>query len=86
VNGAVAQMDANAQENAAIVEEAAAAAEHMAAQAEALLAAVSLFKVVGEAAMTGAPPAPERHAAPTPPAARLARIAAPAAAEEWREF
>ncbi len=45
VNRAVTQMDANTQQNAAIVEQAAAAAEHMASQAETLVGAVSKFNV-----------------------------------------
>jgi methyl-accepting chemotaxis protein len=51
INIAVTQMDEVTQQNAALVEEAAAAAESMQEQAEALMQAVSIFKVEGGRAM-----------------------------------
>ncbi len=64
VDRAVTQMDANTQQNAAIVEEAAAAAEHMASQAEVLVAAVSRFRTGDGLAL------PERAASPARAPAR----------------
>ncbi len=76
INQAITQMDEMTQQNAALVEEAAAAAESMQEQAQKLAAAVSIFKLGGDApARPAAARAPSRLAA-TP----VARVAAPAAA------
>ena len=79
VDRAVTRMDANTQQNAAIVEQAAAAAEHMASQAEVLVAAVSRFRT-GEGVELAAPrqdaqPAPAETAALPPEAAQPASSA-----------
>jgi len=63
VDRAVTQMDANTQQNAAIVEQAAAAAEHLASQAEVLVAAVSRFRT-GDGITLGSPAAREQESAP----------------------
>jgi methyl-accepting chemotaxis protein len=52
VNAAVTQLDAVTQQNAALVEEAAAAAESLDQQADALIRAMAVFKLSGEAVST----------------------------------
>nr|WP_238344151.1 methyl-accepting chemotaxis protein [Ramlibacter lithotrophicus] len=82
VNQAITQMDQVTQQNAALVEEASAAAQSMREQAGALVQAVSVFKLDGEAvqratrpeAGVGAPAAATRVA--VPPVAK--KLAAPA--------
>jgi len=101
VNQAITQMDEMTQQNAALVEEAAAAAESMQEQAQKLAAAVSIFKLSGDAekAMRTAPPRPVRQAppaAPTParvavehaprPAPAKPKKLAAAATDDWEEF
>jgi methyl-accepting chemotaxis protein len=101
VNQAITQMDEMTQQNAALVEEAAAAAESMQEQAQKLAAAVSIFKLNGDAekALRKAPPQPVRQASVAPPpaprvavehtprpaAAKPKKLAA-AATEDWEEF
>ena len=60
MNSAIAQMDANTQQNASIVEEAAMAAEHMAGQAQVLVEAVAKFKVAADAEHRHLPGSSER--------------------------
>jgi methyl-accepting chemotaxis protein len=62
VNQAIAQMDETTQQNAALVDEAAAAAASLHDQAENLVQVVSLFKIDGMHAATGAPLRVASHA------------------------
>jgi len=92
------QMDEVTQQNAALVEEAAAAAESMQEQAEALMRAVSIFKLEGgrTATRSGAKPSAAksgvRHAVARPVTAAPARSTRKLvkAQEEkdgdWKEF
>jgi methyl-accepting chemotaxis protein len=95
VNRAVAQIDTNTQQNAAVVEQAAAAAEHMAAQAQLLMQTVAKFKLEAEFGTEPAPAravsrvvkafesvAPRQRSAVRPPM----NIAALANQKEWKEF
>jgi methyl-accepting chemotaxis protein len=78
VNTALVQMDNVTQQNAALVEESAAAAESLKAQAEAMVRAVSLFRLGNEA--DAQPAAPRTATAATQAPASLATaFAAPAA-------
>jgi methyl-accepting chemotaxis protein len=86
VNGAIADMDASTQHNAALVEESAAAANALQDQASRLAQVVSLFKIAGQAAQ-----APASTAVATRP--QPARTQAPArgrvdarADAEWETF
>ena len=85
VNQAITQMDQVTQQNAALVEEAAAAADSLQEQAAALSEIVSIFRVSGMSAGTGAGVAKARLAAKKPAKvvnlpARAPRAAAPAPA------
>ena len=98
VNQAIVQMDEVTQQNAALVEEAAAAAESMQEQSEALMQAVSVFKLEGGRTMTRATAQPAaKHAivqrakshAPAAPARstrKLANKAGESSDGDWKEF
>jgi methyl-accepting chemotaxis protein len=93
VNTAIVQMDEVTQQNAALVEEAAAAAEAMQEQAEALMHAVSIFKLEGGRTMAKAAAKPAvRHAVAHHPLApvRKGRQLAVSNREDkdgdWKEF
>ena len=72
VGDAVTQMDQVTQQNAALVEEMAAAAGSLSHQAQALVGAVEVFKLSGDAPATQAASAPRPRPSPpvSPPAAR----------------
>ena len=98
VNQAITQMDEVTQQNAALVEEAAASAEAMKEQSQALMSAVSIFKLEGgkSAARTAAQPVArhaiaQRAASHTPAAPirstrKLVRAAAQSNDGDWQEF
>ncbi|HEY0666285.1 MAG TPA: diguanylate cyclase, partial [Gallionella sp.] len=94
VNTAITQMDEVTQQNAALVEEAAAAAEAMQEQAEALMQAVSVFRIVGGretmeryAAKKAAKQAVVRHpVAQFRSTRKLARKVSESEDGEWKEF
>ncbi|HEY0665059.1 MAG TPA: hypothetical protein VGD24_03245, partial [Gallionella sp.] len=91
VNTAITQMDEVTQQNAALVEEAAAAAEAMQEQAEALMQAVSIFRLEGGRMMTraAAKPAVKHPVAhvPAAPARSPRKLASKASDDgEWKEF
>jgi methyl-accepting chemotaxis protein len=98
VNTAIVQMDEVTQQNAALVEEAAAAAEAMQEQAEALMHAVSIFKLEGGRTMVKAAAKPAaKHAiahraashtpaAPVKSTRKLANKAGESNDGDWKEF
>jgi methyl-accepting chemotaxis protein len=101
VNQAVTQMDEATQQNAALVEEAAAAAESMSDQAQALIQAVSVFKLSGNGYASTTPVKRSNRSAKIanlPNRGPAAKKAAPTAAEpqprkvaagggdDWEEF
>jgi methyl-accepting chemotaxis protein len=100
VNTAIVQMDEVTQQNAALVEEAAAAAEAMQEQAEALMHAVSIFKLEGGRTMAKAAAKPvvkhaiaqratthaPAHPAPVRSTRKLANKAGESNDGDWKEF
>jgi methyl-accepting chemotaxis protein len=93
INKAIAQMDQNTQQNAALVEEAAAASQSMQEQADKLARVVGFFATGAQAGYTPAPASsPARAVAVRPKAAAaVVKPAAPKAApkadeDEWQEF
>ncbi|MRV75788.1 HAMP domain-containing protein [Duganella sp. FT92W] len=88
VNEAISQMDEMTQQNAALVEQAAAAAQSMQDEAGTLAQSVSIFKLLGESAVTP-PPAPKAASKPASAQRQLAVKAPVKAAPEndgWEEF
>ncbi len=95
VNKTVTEMDKVVQQNASAVQESAAAAEGMRQQAEALVRAVSTFRLTSDV-RASAPAAPARPAPRVPQRDPRASIAAPrhavrpaltsSAEEDWKEF
>jgi methyl-accepting chemotaxis protein len=90
VNGAVADMDASTQHNAALVEESAAAASAMQEQAAKLAQVVSLFNIgdqaVAPARTSAIDAAPARKLAAPAARPQPTRARARAATTEWETF
>jgi methyl-accepting chemotaxis protein len=97
VNKTVTEMDKVVQQNASAVQQAAAAAEGMRKQAEALVVAVSAFRIPGTRATVPPPARAEADVRPSPPsqpsprgagekpAARAAALAS-GPGDDWEEF
>ena len=85
VNKTVTEMDKVVQQNASAVQQSASAAAGMREQAEALVNAVSAFRVGEERVSKPAAPLPRTHKAEPRLAAKPA-VALAAAGDDWEEF